>query len=152
MFSTLLALYFFQSSSYMQPNAPQGLVGVKELILNCCDFLSAWKDTGTAGSIPGHASSGSSRFSKGENCLKEAGYLVRKTVMESTLFLQWELKIKILLNLLSAFEKFEYMQNRTHIILQLVLSLVFAWHWFKSWFNQRSERSNQRFQSGWLEA
>lgn len=52
----------------MQPNAPQGLIGVKELILNCCDFLSAWKDTVTADSNPGHLSSDSSHFLKGEIC------------------------------------------------------------------------------------
>lgn len=51
----------------MQPNVPQGLVEVKELILDCCDFLSAWKDTGTANSIPGLPSSDSSGFSKREN-------------------------------------------------------------------------------------
>lgn len=79
----------------MQPNAPQGLVGVEELILNWCDFFSAWKDTGVAGSILGHPSSDSSGFPKEEKCFMEIGYLLCKTVMGSTLVLQWELKIKI---------------------------------------------------------
>lgn len=59
----------------MQPNAPQGLVGVEELILNCCDFFGAWKDTRIAGSIPGQPSSDSSCFPK-EKCFMEIGYLI----------------------------------------------------------------------------
>lgn len=67
----------------MQPNAPQGLVGVEELSLNCCDFFGASKDTRIAGSIPGH----SSGFPK-EKCFMEIGYLIRKTIMRSILVLQ----------------------------------------------------------------
>lgn len=135
----------------MQPNAPQGLVGVEELILNCCDFFGAGKDTRIAGSIPGQPSSDSSGFLK-EKCFVKFGYLVCKTIMRRTLVLQWELKIKIFFHQLWAFKKFDFMHSKTCFNLQPVLSLIFAWHWFKSWFNQRSKGSNQIFQSGWLEA
>lgn len=87
----------------MQPNAPQRLAGVEELILKCCDFFSAWKDTRIAGSIPGHPSSDSSGFSKEEQCFMEIGYLICKTIMGSILVLQWELKIKIVFHQLWAF-------------------------------------------------
>lgn len=105
-------------------------------------FFGAWKDTRIAGSIPGHPSCDSSGFPKGEKCFMEIGYLICKTIMGSILVLQWELKIKIFFHRLWAFKKFEYTQSRTCFILQPVLSLVFAWHWFKSWFNQRSKGSN----------